>query len=258
MSPGCHRVVGGPGQSHALIWSTSVLACARWGYVRIFATPTASTVTPWSRLVGWEAPGRRWSCRGCPQVAPGPISRPGGLLTRWAGLFRLDRRRCRRADDHHHHHGAGPLGWAAKVGPRQKSRPGQPYEDRGAVFIGFTLGSFLRARRPSRCAAPTMRATAMSESKASWTARRALALSGGSAAPAGKAADFVGKLTAQVSHVRLLAIRRPGDPPPIGNAPSWKALLRWCSPWIGPVRHHGHVAPPFACLPWRRGPRPAS
>jgi hypothetical protein len=148
--------------------------------------------------------------------------------------------------------------WAAKVGPRQKSRPGQPYADRTAVFMRFTLGIPRRARRPSRRAAPAMRATAMSESKASWTARRALALSGGSAAPAGKAADFVGKLTAQVSHVRLLAIRRPGDPPPIGNAPSWKALLRWCSPWIGPVRHHGHVAPPFACLPWRRGPRPAS
>jgi hypothetical protein len=41
----------------------------------------------------------------------------------------------------------------------------------------------------------------------------------------------------------------------IGNVPSWKALLRWCAPWIGPVRHHGHVAPPFACLP---GARPAT
>ena len=30
--------------------------------------------------------------------------------------------------------------WAAKVGPRQKSRPGQPYADRRAVFMRFTLG----------------------------------------------------------------------------------------------------------------------
>jgi hypothetical protein len=41
--------------------------------------------------------------------------------------------------------------------------PAQPYADRRAVFIGLTLGSF----RPSRCEAPTMRATAMSDSTAS-------------------------------------------------------------------------------------------
>jgi hypothetical protein len=29
---------------------------------------------------------------------------------------------------------------AAKGGPRQKSRPGQPYEERRAVFMGFTSG----------------------------------------------------------------------------------------------------------------------
>jgi DNA-binding XRE family transcriptional regulator len=33
---------------------------------------------------------------------------------------------------------------------RQKSRPGQPYEDRRAVFMRFTLGSFRRSRRRHR------------------------------------------------------------------------------------------------------------
>jgi hypothetical protein len=59
--------------------------------------------------------------------------------------------------------------------------------------------------------------------------------------------------------VPVLAIRRPGDPPPtLTDRQRAIALLRWCAPWIGPVRHHGHVAPPFAFLPWRRGPRPTA
>jgi hypothetical protein len=45
--------------------------------------------------------------------SPRPDLASWGLLTRWAGLFRLTRRRCRRADDHHH--GAGPLGWSGSV-----------------------------------------------------------------------------------------------------------------------------------------------
>jgi hypothetical protein len=48
----------------------------------------------------------------------------------------------------------------------QRSRPGQRYADRGAVFIGFTLGSFRRSHPPSRCDAPTMRVTTISESTA--------------------------------------------------------------------------------------------
>jgi hypothetical protein len=35
-----------------------------------------------------------------------------------------------------------------------------------AVFIGFTLGSFRRSHPPSRCDAPTMRVTTISESTA--------------------------------------------------------------------------------------------
>jgi hypothetical protein len=46
----------------------------------------------------------------------------------------------------------------------QRSRPGQRYADRGAVFIGFTLGSFRRSHPPSRYDAPTMRVTTISES----------------------------------------------------------------------------------------------
>ena len=47
--------------------------------------------------------------------------------------------------------------WAAtKVGPGQKSRPGQPYADRRAVFMRFTLGISRRSRRPSRREVPTL------------------------------------------------------------------------------------------------------
>jgi hypothetical protein len=59
-------------------------------------------------------------------------------------------------------------------------------------------------------------------------------------------------LSKPAPRIALLVIRRPGDPPPTltdrqrAIVESFAALVR---PWIGPVRHHGHVAPPFACLP---------